>query len=177
MLDAGIGFDGDDGDTNADEQGTRQTRGGLRTWFGPDSSIPSLARRSARAATVTALTGACTGSLIQPAAVEPMVQVLLGAATGEIGGSLTEVAGPRREHLSELSVAYADWAGDPVNVVAAPIGELVRNGVLLPNGAARSLSGRPSPSGCRQAPGGVPAQALKGFILVMLAQRADAVAG
>ncbi len=74
--------------------------------------------------------------VIQPVAVEAMVQVLLSAATGEIDGPLTEVAGPRREHLSKLSAAYAEWAGDPVNVVAAPIGEMVRNGVLLPNEAA-----------------------------------------
>jgi len=74
--------------------------------------------------------------VIQPVAVESMVQVLLGAATGEIGSSLVEVAGPQREHLSELSAAYAEWAGDPVDVVAAPIGEMVRDGVLLPNEGA-----------------------------------------
>lgn len=69
---------------------------------------------------------------IQPVAVDAMVQILLGAATGDIAGPLTEVAGPRVEHLTALSTAYAAHVGDPVKVDAGPIGDLVRDGVLLP---------------------------------------------
>jgi uncharacterized protein YbjT (DUF2867 family) len=74
--------------------------------------------------------------VIQPVAVDAMVEVLLGAATGEIGGPLTEVAGPRREQLAVLSTAYAERTGDPVTVVAGPVGDLVRDGVLLPHDGA-----------------------------------------
>ncbi|WP_406019880.1 NAD(P)H-binding protein [Nocardioides sp. NBC_00850] len=68
----------------------------------------------------------------QPVAVDAMVEVLLAVATGEIEGDLVEVAGPRRETLARLSAAYAERAGDPVQVDGAPVGELVRDGVLLP---------------------------------------------
>lgn len=68
----------------------------------------------------------------QPIAVDAMVQVLLGVATGEIPGPLTEVAGPNVEHLATLSTRYAAHVGDPVEVVPGPIGDMVRNGVLLP---------------------------------------------
>ena len=74
--------------------------------------------------------------VIQPVAVDAMVEVLLGAATGEVGGPLTEVAGPRREQLAMLSTAYAERTGDPVTVVAGPVGDLVRDGVLLPHDGA-----------------------------------------
>ena len=74
--------------------------------------------------------------VIQPVAVESMVSVLLHAATGGIPGPLTEVAGPQPEHLGALSAAYAAHTGDPVDVVAAPVGDLVRNGILLPNPSA-----------------------------------------
>ena len=74
--------------------------------------------------------------VIQPVAVDAMVEVLLGAATGEVGGPLTEVAGPRREQLAVLSTAYAERTGDPVTVVAGPVGDLVRDGVLLPHDGA-----------------------------------------
>ncbi len=68
----------------------------------------------------------------QPIAVASMVQLLLRAASGEIEGPLTEVAGPRVEHLAALSARYAARVGDPVTVVPGPVGELVRDGVLLP---------------------------------------------
>src|SRR5918995_5274537 len=74
--------------------------------------------------------------VIQPVAVDAMVEVLLDAATGEVGGPLTEVAGPRREQLAMLSTAYAERTGDPVTVVADPVGDLVRDGVLLPHDGA-----------------------------------------
>lgn len=72
----------------------------------------------------------------QPVAVDAMVQVLLAAATGEVDGALTEVAGPHRETLANLSAAYAKRTGDPVQVTPAPIGEMVLNGVLLPSEGA-----------------------------------------
>lgn len=74
--------------------------------------------------------------ITQPVAVDAMVQVLLAAATGEVDDSLTEVAGPRRETLAKLSTAYAERTGDTVKVNAAPVGEMVRNGVLLPGDGA-----------------------------------------
>lgn len=74
--------------------------------------------------------------MIQPVAVDAMVEVLLGVATGESGGPLTEVAGPRREQLAVLSTAYAERTGGPVTVVAGPVGDLVRDGVLLPHDGA-----------------------------------------
>jgi uncharacterized protein YbjT (DUF2867 family) len=74
--------------------------------------------------------------VIQPVAVQSMVDVLLRAATGEIDDPLTEVAGPRREHLGELSAAYAKHIGDPVDVVVVPVGDLVRKGALLPKEGA-----------------------------------------
>src|SRR5262245_47412722 len=74
--------------------------------------------------------------VIQPVAVQSMVDVLLRVATGEIDDPLTEVAGPRREHLGELSAAYAKHVGDPVDVVVVPVGDMVRSGVLLPNEGA-----------------------------------------
>lgn len=70
--------------------------------------------------------------VIQPVAVDAMVQVLLRAATGELPGPLTEVAGPRVEHLAALSTSYATNAGDAVTVVPAPVGDLVHDGILLP---------------------------------------------
>ena len=72
----------------------------------------------------------------QPVAVDAMVQVLLAAATGEVDGSLTEVAGPHRETLVNLSTAYAKRTGDTVEVNAAPVGEMVLQGVLLPGDGA-----------------------------------------
>jgi uncharacterized protein YbjT (DUF2867 family) len=70
--------------------------------------------------------------VIQPIAVDAMVKVLLGAATGELPGPLTEVAGPQVEHLTALSTSYAAHVEDPVKVVPGPIGDPVRDGVLLP---------------------------------------------
>jgi uncharacterized protein YbjT (DUF2867 family) len=132
-ADAGTGFDGYYRAKYAHEQATREHAPAAHVVR--SGQFHDIARqaigwgRDGDSTTVPDL-------VIQPVAVESMVQVLLGAATGDIGGSLTEVAGPQREHLSELSVAYADRAGDPVDVVAAPIGDMVRNGVLLPNEGA-----------------------------------------
>ena len=74
--------------------------------------------------------------VIQPVAVDAMVQVLLQAAVGELPGPLTEVAGPQVEHLADLSARFADRTGDPVTVVPAPVGDLVHDGILLPGSDA-----------------------------------------
>jgi uncharacterized protein YbjT (DUF2867 family) len=71
---------------------------------------------------------------IQPVAVSAMVEVLLAAATG---AEVTEVAGPQREQLADLSTRYAAHVGDPVSIVAAPVGDAVRHGILLPGSQAR----------------------------------------
>jgi hypothetical protein len=73
---------------------------------------------------------------IQPVAVSAMVKVLLGAATGEIDGDIIEVGGPQEEHVADMSTRYAEHVGDPVTVVAVPVGEAVRDGILLPHEGA-----------------------------------------
>jgi uncharacterized protein YbjT (DUF2867 family) len=74
--------------------------------------------------------------IIQPIAVDAMVEVLLRAATGELPGPLTEVAGPQVERLADLSTRYAARVGDPATVVPAPVGDLVHDGILLPGSDA-----------------------------------------
>jgi uncharacterized protein YbjT (DUF2867 family) len=69
---------------------------------------------------------------IQPLEVAAMVEVLLDAASGARDGDVVEVAGPRNEHLAAMSTAYADYEGDHVRVVPGPVGEAVRDGILLP---------------------------------------------
>jgi uncharacterized protein YbjT (DUF2867 family) len=69
---------------------------------------------------------------IQPLAVAAMVQVVLDVATGARDGDLIEVAGPRPEHLAAMSTEFARHQGDDVQVVAGPVGEPVRGGILLP---------------------------------------------
>ena len=58
---------------------------------------------------------------------------MLGAADAEV----TEVAGPQREQLADLSARYAARVGDPISIVAAPVGDAVRHGILLPGSQAR----------------------------------------
>ena len=70
--------------------------------------------------------------LIQPLAVAAMVQVVLDVATGARDGDLVEVAGPRTEQLAAMSTAFAHHQGDDVQIVAAPAGKPVRDGILLP---------------------------------------------
>jgi uncharacterized protein YbjT (DUF2867 family) len=74
---------------------------------------------------------------MQPVAVSAMVEVLLAAATGAVDAEVTEVAGPQREQLADLSTRYAAHVGDPVSIVAAPVGDAVRHGILLPGSQAR----------------------------------------
>jgi|GEM_PF-3073008 len=70
--------------------------------------------------------------LIQPLAVAAMVEVLLDVATGARDGALVEVAGPRPEQLAAMSTAFARHQGDDVQVIAGPVGDAVRDGILLP---------------------------------------------
>jgi dTDP-4-dehydrorhamnose reductase len=70
--------------------------------------------------------------LIQPLAVAALVEVLLDVASGARDGDLVEVAGPRTEQLVAMSTAFARHAGDDVQVVAGPVGDAVRDGILLP---------------------------------------------
>lgn len=74
--------------------------------------------------------------ITQPVAVAAMVEVLVRAATGEIDDEIIEVAGPRPEHLADLAARFAAHVGDPVQVVPAPVGEPVRDGILLPGAGA-----------------------------------------
>jgi uncharacterized protein YbjT (DUF2867 family) len=77
---------------------------------------------------------------IQPVAVSAMVEVLLAAATDAtdaVDAEVTEVAGPQLEQLADLSTRYAAHVGDPVSIVAAPVGDAVRRGILLPGSRAR----------------------------------------
>ncbi|QGN32952.1 SDR family oxidoreductase [Microlunatus sp. Gsoil 973] len=74
---------------------------------------------------------------IQPVAVPAMVEVLIGAATGEIAGEVIEVGGPGEEQVAELSARYAAHVGDPVTVVPGPVGKPVADGILLPHPGAR----------------------------------------
>ena len=74
---------------------------------------------------------------IQPVAVSAMVEVLLAAATGAADAAVTEVAGPQREQLADLSARYAAHVGDSVSIVAATVGDAVRHGILLPGSRAR----------------------------------------
>lgn len=70
--------------------------------------------------------------LIQPLAVAAMVEVLLDVASGAREGDLVEVAGPRTEQLAAMSTAFARHEGDDVRVVVGPVGDAIRDGILLP---------------------------------------------
>ena len=62
----------------------------------------------------------------------------MAAATGAVDADeVTEVAGPQLEQLADLSTRYAAHVGDPVSIVAAPVGDAVRHGILLPGSQAR----------------------------------------
>lgn len=71
--------------------------------------------------------------LIQPLAVAAMVEVLLEVASGARDGDLVEVAGPRTEQLAAMSTAFARHEGDGVQVVTGPVGDAIRDGILLPS--------------------------------------------
>lgn len=74
--------------------------------------------------------------LIQPVAVDALVEVVLGAATGESDDEVVEVAGPRPERLPRMAAALAHRMGSDVVVVPTRVGRLARAGVLLPRRGA-----------------------------------------
>lgn len=74
---------------------------------------------------------------VQPVAVTALVEVLLDAATDPVGGDMIEVAGPKEERLADLCSRYAAHVGDPVQVITAPTGPAVQDGILLPHQGAR----------------------------------------
>jgi len=127
--DAGTGFDGYYKAKFAQEQATREYTPGARVVR--SAQFHDIARqaigwgRSGDTTTIADL-------LIQPLAVSAMVEVLLDVADGARDDDLTEVAGPRTEQLAAMSTAYAQHEGENVRVVAAPVGEPVRHGILLP---------------------------------------------
>jgi uncharacterized protein YbjT (DUF2867 family) len=69
---------------------------------------------------------------IQPVDVPAMVRVLLDVASGTRDGDVVEVGGPRTEHLAAMSTVYAGYEGDDVQVISGPVGDAVRDGILLP---------------------------------------------
>lgn len=130
-TDAGTGYDGYYKGKFAQEQATREYSPGAhvvrsaqfydlarqaigwgRTGDGDTTNVPDLS--------------------IQPIDVAAMVGVLLDVADGTRDGDLVEVCGPRNEHLAAMSAAYADYEGDDIRVVPGPIGDAVRDGILLP---------------------------------------------
>lgn len=131
--DAGTGFDGYYRAKYAQEQATlAEAPGGVvvrSTQFDDISGQAIGWRRNGDQAVVNDLR-------IQPVAVPAMVEVLLAAATGELAGPVIEVGGPQEEQMADMSTRYAAHVGDPVQVVAAPAGEAVRQGILLPETGA-----------------------------------------
>ncbi len=61
-----------------------------------------------------------------------MVEVVLDVASGARDGDVVEVGGPRTEQLAVMSTVYAGYQGDDVRVVPGPVGDAVRDGILLP---------------------------------------------
>ena len=126
---AGTGFDGYYKAKFAQEQATRDHTPGARVVR--SAQFHDIARqaigwgRSGDTTTIADL-------LIQPVDVAAMVAVLLDVGTGARDGELTEVAGPRTEQLAAMSSDFARLEHEDVRVVAAPAGEAVRDGVLLP---------------------------------------------
>jgi uncharacterized protein YbjT (DUF2867 family) len=132
-ADAGTGFDGYYKAKFAHEQATREHAPGAQVVRSAQfHDIARLAIGWGRDGGQTKV----PDLVIQPVALPSMVEILLRAATGESDEPLIEVAGPRREHLGKLCAAYAENVGDPVDVITVPVGDLVRNGVLLPNDGA-----------------------------------------
>src|SRR3954468_2341528 len=103
-TDAGTGYDGYYRAKYAHEEATRAHAPGGRVVR--SAQFHDIARqaigwgRDGDRSTVSDLT-------IQPVAVSAMVEVLLAAATGAVDAEVTEVAGPQREQLANLSTRYA----------------------------------------------------------------------
>jgi uncharacterized protein YbjT (DUF2867 family) len=77
---------------------------------------------------------------VQPVALAEVVRVLLELATEPDRPSRLELAGPRRERLTELVSRLVAARGEPLRVEPAPVSTAVRDGALLP-GPAAELAG------------------------------------
>ena len=127
--DVGTGYDGYYKAKFAQEQATREH--GPRARIVRSAQFHDIARQAigwGRSGDTTIV----PDLVIQPLAVAAMVEVLHDVASGARDGDLVEVAGPRIEHLTSMSTAFARHQGDDVQVVAGPVGEAVRGGILLP---------------------------------------------
>jgi len=126
---AGTGFDGYYKAKFAQEQATREHTPGARVVR--SAQFHDIARqaigwgRSGDTTTIADL-------LIQPVDVAALVGVLTDVAVGVRDGDLTEVAGPRTEQLAAMSTSFARLEHEDVRVVAGPVGDAVRDGILLP---------------------------------------------
>jgi uncharacterized protein YbjT (DUF2867 family) len=128
--DVGTGYDGYYKAKFAQEQATREHA--PRAHVVRSAQFDDLARQAigwGRAGNTTTV----PDLLIQPLTVAAMVGVLLDVATGARDGDLVEVAGPRTENLAAMSTAFARHQGDDVRVVVGPIGDAIRDGILLPS--------------------------------------------
>jgi dTDP-4-dehydrorhamnose reductase len=128
-TDAGTGFDGYYKAKFAQEQATREHSPGAHVVR--SAQFHDIARqaigwgRTGDTTTVPNLS-------IQPIDVPAMVAVLLDVASGTRDGDVVEVGGPRKEHLAAMSTAYAGYVGENVQVIPGPVGDAVRDGILLP---------------------------------------------
>ncbi|HEY2792961.1 MAG TPA: NAD(P)H-binding protein, partial [Micromonosporaceae bacterium] len=128
-TDAGTGYDGYYKAKFAQEQATRE--------FSPDPHVVRSAQfhdiaRQAIGWTRDGDTSTVPDLAIQPLDVASMVEVVLDVATGDRDGDVVEVGGPRSEHLAAMSTVYAGYENDDVRVTAGPVGDAVRDGILLP---------------------------------------------
>lgn len=129
----GTGFDGYYKAKFAQEQATREHAPGAHVVRSAQfHAIASQAIGWGRAGDATTV----PDLLIQPLAVSALVEVLVDVASGDRGGDTVEVAGPRTEHLAAMSTAFASHEGNNVHVIAGPVGDAVRDGVLLPSSDA-----------------------------------------
>ncbi len=127
--DAGTGYDGYYKAKFAGEQATREHSPGARVVR--SAQFHDIARQ----AIAWGRTGDQTtvpDLWIQPVDVAAMVNVLLDVADGTRDGDVVEVSGPRTEHLATMSTVYGGYQDDDVRVVAGPVGDAVRDGILLP---------------------------------------------
>jgi uncharacterized protein YbjT (DUF2867 family) len=126
---AGTGYDGYYSAKFAQEQATREHS--RETHVVRSTQFHDIARQAigwGRAGDTTTV----PDLLIQPVAVNAMVDVLLDVATGTREGDVVEVAGPQVQQLAAMSTEFARYQGDSVRVVPGPVGDAVRDGILLP---------------------------------------------
>jgi dTDP-4-dehydrorhamnose reductase len=69
---------------------------------------------------------------IQPVDIDETVAALLEMATGADDRTHVQVVGPQREHLVDLATELSQHLLDPTKVEELPVGQAVRDGLLLP---------------------------------------------